>query len=107
VSAVLDGIRVLDFGRYIAGPFCAALLGDLGAEMIPHRAERRRRGPRHEGGEAGTDREVRGPAQPRGAEPELVALARQIRRKCNGRGGYRCDPSRPNSPGAATSASVI
>jgi crotonobetainyl-CoA:carnitine CoA-transferase CaiB-like acyl-CoA transferase len=31
---VLDGLRVLDFGRYIAGPFCAALLGDLGAEVI-------------------------------------------------------------------------
>jgi len=34
VPGVLDGIRVLDFGRYIAGPFCAALLGDLGAEVI-------------------------------------------------------------------------
>src|SRR5919204_5931592 len=34
VAGVLDGIRVLDFGRYIAGPFCAALLGDLGAEVI-------------------------------------------------------------------------
>jgi len=34
LSAVLDGIRVLDFGRYIAGPCCAALLGDLGAEVI-------------------------------------------------------------------------
>ncbi|MXW02734.1 MAG: CoA transferase [Holophagales bacterium] len=31
---VLADVRVLDFGRYIAGPFCAALLGDLGAEVI-------------------------------------------------------------------------
>jgi crotonobetainyl-CoA:carnitine CoA-transferase CaiB-like acyl-CoA transferase len=34
MSGVLDGVRVLDFGRFIAGPFCAALLGDLGAEVI-------------------------------------------------------------------------
>ena len=34
MAGVLDNIRVLDFGRYIAGPFCAALLGDLGAEVI-------------------------------------------------------------------------
>ncbi len=34
MGEVLEGIRVLDFGRYIAGPFCAALLGDFGAEVI-------------------------------------------------------------------------
>jgi crotonobetainyl-CoA:carnitine CoA-transferase CaiB-like acyl-CoA transferase len=34
VTGPLSGIRVVDFGRYIAGPYCAALLADFGAEVI-------------------------------------------------------------------------
>ena len=56
-SRVLENIRVLDFGRYVAGPYCATLLGFLGAEVI--RIERREGGedrfiaPVADGGEGG------------------------------------------------------
>lgn len=39
MTAPLAGIRVIDFGRFIAGPYCAMLLADMGADVI--RVDRR------------------------------------------------------------------
>jgi crotonobetainyl-CoA:carnitine CoA-transferase CaiB-like acyl-CoA transferase len=39
MKGVLAGVRVLDFGRYIAGPYCASLLAEFGADVI--RVEKR------------------------------------------------------------------
>jgi crotonobetainyl-CoA:carnitine CoA-transferase CaiB-like acyl-CoA transferase len=56
-SAPLAGIRVIDFGRFIAGPYCGMLLADMGADVI--RVDRRLGsedrypGPVTEGGEGG------------------------------------------------------
>ncbi|MEO8003962.1 MAG: CoA transferase [Betaproteobacteria bacterium] len=30
----LDGLRVIDLSRFIAGPYCAMLLGDMGADVV-------------------------------------------------------------------------
>lgn len=58
MTGVLDGIRVLDYGRFIAAPWCSALLADMGADVL--RVEKREGGEDRwvqsvtEGGEGGT-----------------------------------------------------
>src|SRR5438128_1537769 len=34
MAGALDGMRLIDFGQYVAGPLAAMLLGDQGADVI-------------------------------------------------------------------------
>src|SRR5499427_2213869 len=68
MTGSLTGIRVLDFGRYIAGPYCAMLLADFGAEVI--RVERR------EGGEDRYIAPITYPISGLGEGPMFIGLNR-------------------------------
>jgi crotonobetainyl-CoA:carnitine CoA-transferase CaiB-like acyl-CoA transferase len=57
MPGALSGIRVIDFGRFIAGPYCGMLLADMGADVVRidrrHGSEDRYTGPVTSGGEGG------------------------------------------------------
>ena len=80
MAGVLEGIRVLDFGRYIAGPYCAALLAEHGAEVI--RIEKRE----------GSEDRFQAPV----AETGEGALFLQMNRN---KLGMTLDPMRARGPG--------
>jgi len=74
----LSGIRVVDFGRFIAGPYCGMLLADMGADVI--RVDRR---------QGSEDRCVL-PLTPTGEGPMYLSLNRNKR-------GLALDTSKPES----------
>jgi crotonobetainyl-CoA:carnitine CoA-transferase CaiB-like acyl-CoA transferase len=78
MSQVLAGIRVLDFGRFIAGPYCAMMLADFGADVI--RIERR---------DGGEDRPV-GPIVESGEGGLFLNVNRNKR-------GLTLDPAHPQA----------
>jgi crotonobetainyl-CoA:carnitine CoA-transferase CaiB-like acyl-CoA transferase len=56
MTAPLDGIRILDLSRILAGPYCTMILGDLGADVVkieqPDGDDTRRWGPPFSAGES-------------------------------------------------------
>jgi hypothetical protein len=100
MSGPLEGIKVLSFGRALAGPFCTMLLCDLGAEVMkveePGRGDLARLiGPRVQGISSyflsinrGTEKPYAGSAE-RGGEKNRPGAGSKVRyfdRKFSARG---------------------
>jgi crotonobetainyl-CoA:carnitine CoA-transferase CaiB-like acyl-CoA transferase len=86
----LDGVRVLDLSRVLAGPFCGALLGDLGADVTKvedtQAGDESRTWPPHKDGEAAgylvNNRNKRGIAVDL-KQPEGVEIVRRLARRAD------------------------
>jgi crotonobetainyl-CoA:carnitine CoA-transferase CaiB-like acyl-CoA transferase len=86
----LDGIRVVDLSRVLAGPFCGALLGDMGADVIkvedPQVGDESRTWPPHKDGESAgylvNNRNKRGIAVDLKA-PDGVEIVRRLVRRAD------------------------
>ncbi|MBI4636405.1 MAG: CoA transferase [Candidatus Rokubacteria bacterium] len=86
----LDGVRVLDLSRVLAGPFCASLLADMGADVIKVEdtgaGDESRTWPPHKEGESAAylvdNRNKRGMAVDLKA-PEGVEIVRRIARRAD------------------------
>jgi len=84
-NLILEGIRVLDLSRVLAGPFCGAILGDMGADVIKvedtKTGDETRTWPPHKEGEAAcflvNNRNKRGIAVDMKA-PEGVEIIRRL-----------------------------
>ncbi|MBX9599970.1 MAG: CoA transferase [Bryobacteraceae bacterium] len=74
----LAGVRVVDFGRFIAGPYCGMLLADMGADVI--RVDRRQ----------GSEDRYPGPITEDGHGGAFLSLNRNKR-------SLTLDPSRPQA----------
>jgi crotonobetainyl-CoA:carnitine CoA-transferase CaiB-like acyl-CoA transferase len=78
MSLPLEGIRVIDFGRFIAGPYCGMLLADMGADVV--RVDRRR----------GSEDRYTGPVTDQGEGGAFLSLNRNKR-------SLTLDTSKPES----------
>ena len=90
-SGPLEGVRMIEFGQLLAGPYCASLMGDFGAEVIKVEAPPKGDPMREWGRERVNDRTLWWPALARNKkvvtlnlrDPEGQELALQLMEKAD------------------------
>ena len=106
VSLPLEGVRVVEYAQYVAGPLCGVLLADLGADVVkvePPAGD----GYRHVHAGRARRRPLLHPAQPREAlgrrRPEDATRALATSDACSRRPTSCCTTTRPSAPSASGS----